>query len=70
VPLEHSANGIAATEQVRAALPGTQVLVLTMCDRDEYACAPLRAGASGFLGKDTPAAEMLVASAACCAATR
>ncbi|MGW0335815.1 response regulator [Streptomyces sp. NPDC003011] len=54
-------DGISATAQVRAALPGTQVLVITACDRDEYAYAALRAGASGFLLKDTPTAEMLVA---------
>lgn len=54
-------DGISATAQVRAALPRTQVLVTTSCDRDEYAYAALRAGASGFLVKDTPTAEMLVA---------
>ncbi|MDX2528415.1 response regulator transcription factor [Streptomyces europaeiscabiei] len=54
-------DGISATEQVRAALPETRVLVLTACDRDEYAYAALRAGASGFLIKDTPAADLLVA---------
>ncbi|MFD9513374.1 response regulator [Streptomyces mirabilis] len=54
-------DGISATEQLRAALPGTQVLALTMCDRDEYAYAALRAGASGFLVKDAPTAELLVA---------
>ncbi|MBE4737802.1 MULTISPECIES: response regulator [Streptomyces] len=54
-------DGISATAQVRAALPQTQVLVITACDRDEYAYAALRAGAGGFLVKDTPAAEMLVA---------
>jgi DNA-binding NarL/FixJ family response regulator len=54
-------DGISATTQVRAALPRTQVLVITSCDRDEYAYAALRAGARGFLVKDTPTAEMLVA---------
>ncbi|MDX3868025.1 response regulator transcription factor [Streptomyces europaeiscabiei] len=54
-------DGISATEQIRAALPETRVLVLTACDRDEYAYAALRAGASGFLIKDTPAADLLVA---------
>ncbi|WP_405826541.1 response regulator transcription factor [Streptomyces sp. NBC_01390] len=54
-------DGISATEQLLAALPDTRVLVLTACDRDEYAYAALRAGASGFLVKDTTAAEMLVA---------
>ncbi|GAQ51367.1 LuxR C-terminal-related transcriptional regulator [Streptomyces acidiscabies] len=54
-------DGIAATAQVRAALPDTRVLVLAGCDRDEYAYAALRAGADGFFVKDTPAAELLVA---------
>ncbi|MFE1833428.1 response regulator [Streptomyces sviceus] len=54
-------DGITAAEQIRTALPGTHVLILTMCDRDEYAYAALRAGASGFLVKDAPAAELLVA---------
>lgn len=54
-------DGISATAQLRAALPDTRVLVLTACDRDEYAYAALRAGASGFLVKDTPTAELLVA---------
>ncbi|MCX5265740.1 response regulator transcription factor [Streptomyces sp. NBC_00199] len=54
-------DGISATAQLRTALPDTRVLVLTACDRDEYAYAALRAGAGGFLLKDTPAAEMLVA---------
>jgi DNA-binding NarL/FixJ family response regulator len=54
-------DGISATAQIRAALPQTQVLVITACDRDEYAYAALRAGAGGFLLTDTPAAEMLIA---------
>ncbi|CAM5385309.1 response regulator [Streptomyces coeruleorubidus] len=54
-------DGISATAQVRVALPQAKVLVITACDRDEYAYAALRAGAGGFLVKDTPAAEMLVA---------
>ncbi|MEU1932791.1 response regulator [Streptomyces coeruleorubidus] len=54
-------DGISATAQVRAALPQAKVVVITACDRDEYAYAALRAGAGGFLVKDTPAAEMLVA---------
>ncbi|BCB77373.1 response regulator transcription factor [Phytohabitans flavus] len=54
-------DGVAATERVCAALPDTRVLVITTFDLDEYAYAALRAGASGFLLKDSPAAEMLVA---------
>ncbi|TDC65955.1 response regulator transcription factor [Micromonospora sp. KC207] len=54
-------DGVAATERVCAELPGTRVLVITTFDLDEYAYAALRAGASGFLVKDAPADEMLVA---------
>jgi DNA-binding NarL/FixJ family response regulator len=38
-----------------------QVLVLTTFDLDKYVFAALRAGASGFLLKDTPPADLLVA---------
>ncbi|QDB80641.1 response regulator transcription factor [Georgenia sp. 311] len=54
-------NGIEATEQIVASLPGCRVLILTTFDLDEYAFAGLRAGASGFLLKDTPP-ETLVAA--------
>jgi DNA-binding NarL/FixJ family response regulator len=46
-------NGIEATKQITADHPGVRVLVLTTFDLDEYAFAALRAGASGFLLKDT-----------------
>lgn len=54
-------DGIEATRQI-CADPVTQdvrVLVLTMFDLDAYVYAALRAGASGFLLKDTPPAEVL-----------
>ena len=54
-------NGIEATEQIIAAQPECRVLILTTFDLDEYAFAGLRAGASGFLLKDTPP-EGLVAA--------
>lgn len=54
-------DGVAATERICAELPGTRVLIVTTFDLDEYAYAGLRAGASGFLVKDAPADEMLVA---------
>jgi DNA-binding NarL/FixJ family response regulator len=38
-----------------------RVLILTTFDLDEYVYAALRAGASGFLLKDTPPAELLAA---------
>ncbi|MYS87695.1 response regulator transcription factor [Embleya scabrispora] len=57
-------DGIEATRQVLAEgprPPTTRVLVLTTFDLDEYVFAALRAGASGFLLKDTPPADLLSA---------
>ncbi|WP_134667523.1 MULTISPECIES: response regulator transcription factor [unclassified Amycolatopsis] len=54
-------DGVAATAQICAELPDTSVLVITTFDLDEYAYSALRAGASGFLVKDAPSDEMLVA---------
>jgi len=54
-------DGIGATERIRAALPDTRVIVLTTFDIDEYVYSGLRAGASGFLLKDVPAAELVSA---------
>jgi DNA-binding NarL/FixJ family response regulator len=54
-------DGVAATERICAALPDVRVLVITTFDLDEYAYSALRAGASGFLVKDAPSDEMLVA---------
>jgi DNA-binding NarL/FixJ family response regulator len=47
-------NGIAATREITAASASPRVLVLTTFDLDEYVYEALRAGASGFLLKDTP----------------
>lgn len=44
-------DGLAATEQVLAAHPGTHVVILTTFDDDEYVYEALRVGASGFLLK-------------------
>jgi DNA-binding NarL/FixJ family response regulator len=56
-------DGVEATRQICAA-PETahvRVLILTMFDLDAYVYAALRAGASGFLLKDTPPADLLAA---------
>lgn len=56
-------DGIEATRQIVGS-PDTanvRVLVLTTFDLDEYVFAALRAGASGFLLKDTPPADLLAA---------
>jgi len=52
-------NGIDATAAITAAHPATRVLILTTFDLDEYAFTGLRAGASGFLLKDTRPAELI-----------
>jgi DNA-binding NarL/FixJ family response regulator len=53
-------DGIAATEAIAADenLAGVRVLVLTTFDHDEHVLAALRAGASGFLVKDTDPVEL------------
>jgi DNA-binding NarL/FixJ family response regulator len=54
-------DGIEATRRIVAdeALVGTRVLVLTTFDLDEYVFDALRAGASGFLLKDTRPGDLL-----------
>src|SRR5206468_11790968 len=56
-------DGIEATRQIVGApeTPDVRVLILTTFDLDEYVYAALRAGASGFLLKDTPPADLLAA---------
>ncbi|TRY18057.1 response regulator transcription factor [Tessaracoccus rhinocerotis] len=51
-------DGIAATAQVRAAVPGCRVLIVTTFGRTGYLRRALEAGASGFVVKDTPAAQL------------
>ncbi|MFC7624619.1 response regulator [Microlunatus sp. GCM10028923] len=52
-------DGLEATRRICAELADVRVLILTTFDLDEYVYAGLRAGASGFLLKDTPPAELL-----------
>jgi len=47
-------NGIQATRRIRSSFPNIKVLVLTTYDDDEWIMDALRAGASGYLLKDTP----------------
>jgi DNA-binding NarL/FixJ family response regulator len=51
-------DGVQATAAIAAGGATARVLVLTTFDVDEYAFAALRAGASGFLLKDVPPAEL------------
>ena len=52
-------DGIEATRRIVAGGERPRVVVLTTFDLDEYALRAIRAGASGFLLKDAPPAEML-----------
>jgi DNA-binding NarL/FixJ family response regulator len=54
-------DGIAATAVVTAMANAPRVLVLTTFDLDEYVHEALRAGASGFLLKDTPPEQLVEA---------
>ncbi len=54
-------DGLEATRQIVGAekSPSSRVLILTTFDQDEYVYQALRAGASGFLLKRTPAATLV-----------
>jgi DNA-binding NarL/FixJ family response regulator len=52
-------DGIEATSKITAHQHAPKILVLTTFDLDEYVYSALRAGASGFLLKDTPPAHLL-----------
>ncbi|MEU3766064.1 response regulator transcription factor [Amycolatopsis keratiniphila] len=56
-------DGILATKEISACpdLAGTRILVLSMFELDEYVYGALRAGASGFLLKDTEPDELIAA---------
>ncbi len=54
-------NGIEATRRIRAQHPEMKVLVLTTYDDDEWLFDAIRAGASGYLLKDTPREKVLEA---------
>jgi DNA-binding NarL/FixJ family response regulator len=52
-------DGIEATRRITAYEHAPRILVLTTFDLDEYVYSALQAGASGFLLKDTPPAQLL-----------
>ena len=54
-------DGIAATDAIVGSGSASRILILTTFDLDQYVFAGLRAGASGFLLKDAPPAELLAA---------
>jgi DNA-binding NarL/FixJ family response regulator len=52
-------DGVKATAQLVASLPQTRVIILTTFDYDAYVFEGVKAGARGYLLKDTPAPELL-----------
>jgi DNA-binding NarL/FixJ family response regulator len=54
-------NGIEVVRRLREVLPEARVLVLTMHTEDEYVLQAVRAGASGYLAKDSDTSELLAA---------
>jgi DNA-binding NarL/FixJ family response regulator len=54
-------DGVQATRLIVESESSTRIIILTTFDLDEYVFAALRAGASGFLLKDTPPNDLLSA---------
>ena len=54
-------NGIEATRKIRTKFPHIKILVLTTYDDDEWVFDAIRAGASGYLLKDTPRQKIVEA---------
>lgn len=54
-------NGLEVVRRLRAELPQTRSLVLTMHEDEEYVLHMVRAGASGYLVKDSPTTELIAA---------
>jgi DNA-binding NarL/FixJ family response regulator len=51
-------DGVVATRRIRETNLGTQVIILTTFDDDEYVFEGLRAGAAGYLLKDVPSEQL------------
>lgn len=54
-------NGIQATQKIRSSFPNVKILILTTYDDDEWLFDAIRAGAAGYLLKDTPAISLIQA---------
>jgi DNA-binding NarL/FixJ family response regulator len=57
-------SGIEATRRIKEASPATKVVIMTAHDDERVLVEAVEAGASGFLGKDEPADEVLRAAKA------
>ena len=54
-------NGLDATLRIKTEHPGIQVIILTMHDSEDFVARALRAGASGYLLKDSAEPELQLA---------
>jgi DNA-binding NarL/FixJ family response regulator len=54
-------NGIEATRQISESCPGTRVIVLSMHSTDEHVLQALRAGARGYVVKESAGVELVAA---------
>lgn len=54
-------NGVQATRKIRGEYPTIRILVLTTYADDEWVYEAVRAGASGYLLKDTPPQQIITA---------
>jgi DNA-binding NarL/FixJ family response regulator len=54
-------NGMEAIKEIKRESPGTKILVLTVHKAEEYILAAFRAGADGYLLKDSTHAELVMA---------
>ncbi|MBW2063256.1 MAG: response regulator transcription factor, partial [Deltaproteobacteria bacterium] len=54
-------NGLDVLKQIKAQRPKLPILVLTMHPEDQYAVRVLRAGASGYLTKESASDELITA---------
>jgi DNA-binding NarL/FixJ family response regulator len=57
-------SGIEATRRIKEVSPATKVVIMTAHDDERLLVEAVEAGASGFLGKDEPADEVLSAAKA------
>ena len=54
-------SGLEAVRRIHAELPAIRILVLTVHDEQEYVLPVVKAGAAGYLVKDSAAAELIAA---------
>jgi len=59
-------SGLEAVRRIHETAPRTRILVLTAHEEDEYVLPLVRAGAAGYLVKDSAVAELLAAVRALC----